>query len=71
MAASLFVASRWHDEEALHQALYFALLNAIPEDVSIAADSPIVLAVEEAWISEVRALTADQGKLARLWASDD
>ena len=71
IAASLFVVSTSHDEEELHQAVYFALVNAIPEDVAVASDSPVVLGVEEAWISQTRALIADQAELARLWLSDE
>ena len=53
--------SAWHDDEALHNVLYRALV-AIPEDVSTEADSPVILAVERSWISEVRRLVADQDR---------
>ena len=69
--ADRFVMSTAHDTEPLHDVLYFALTNAIPEDVSAPEDSPVVMAVEEAWIAEVRALIADQEELARLWVGRD
>jgi hypothetical protein len=63
--------STWHDDEPLHNLLFFALVNAVPEDVSIAGDSPVVLAIEEAWIADVRTLVADQDELARLLVADE
>ena len=54
-------------------ALFTLALSVLAVGIGLvtAADSPVVLAVEEAWIPEVRALIADQGELARLWANDD
>jgi hypothetical protein len=69
MAADVFVTSTWHRDAPLHEALYFALVVAIPEEAE-AASSPVVLAVEPEWLAEVRALIADQDELARLWTSD-
>lgn len=66
IAADRFVMSTWHDDWPLHDVLYFALTQAIPEDVLVAGNSPIVLAIEEAWVADVRRLIADQDELARL-----
>lgn len=63
-----FVMTTWHPEDALHEALYFALVAAIPDEVE-AADSPVVIAVERRREAEVRSLLADQDELGRRWAS--
>jgi hypothetical protein len=62
------VMSSWHADESLAEALYFALFDAWPDEEAFpnAYESPIVLAVEEAWLAEVRRLVADQDELKRL-----
>ena len=69
IAADRLVMTTWHEKESLPEALYFALVNAIPEDV-VPAQSPVILAVQEPWVMEVRRLVADQDELARLWVSE-
>jgi hypothetical protein len=59
-----FVMSTWHSEDALHEALYFALALAVPDEVA-PAESPVVIAVEQRWESEVRALLAEQDEQRR------
>jgi hypothetical protein len=63
--ADRFVMTTCDPEESLADALYFALVDSIPEDVP-AGESAAVLAVEEPWLAEVRRLVADQDELARL-----
>jgi hypothetical protein len=69
IAADVFVMSTWHPDDLLHEALYLALVVAIPEHAE-AANAPVVLAIEAAWLAEVRGLIADQDALARLFTSD-
>ena len=70
IAADRFVMSTWHTEESLADALYFALVDALPEEVSDLATSPVILAVEAPWVAEARRLVADQGELARRRATE-
>ena len=62
--------SSWHAEESQPEALYFALVNSIPEEVSDPTESAAILAVQGRWVSEVRRLVADQDELARLWVAE-
>ena len=55
----------------MHEVLYHALSNPIPEEVPMAADSPVVLAVEDPRIADVRRQVAGQEALARFWVADD
>jgi hypothetical protein len=64
IAGDTFVMSSWHSEDALHEALYFALALAVPDEVA-AAESPVVIAVEQRWEGEVRALLAAQDERRR------
>jgi hypothetical protein len=61
------VMSTGHDGELLAEALYFALYDAWPDDEAFpdSGDAPVVLAVEEPWLGEVRSLVADQEELVR------
>ena len=66
--------STWHADETLPEALYFALTLAFPDSEatrSVGDRAPVVLAVAEQWIEEVRALVADQEELNRLFAERD
>ncbi|HEU5372450.1 MAG TPA: hypothetical protein VFU51_08695 [Gaiellaceae bacterium] len=69
IAADRFVMSTCH-RESLADALYFALVDSILEDVS-ATESATILAVEPPWLAEVRRLVADQDELARLWGAEE
>lgn len=71
IATDRFVMSTWHSDEELHDALYFVLVTAIPEQVSKPAESAVILAVEDPWIAEVRRLVGDQEELSRLWVRDE
>src|SRR5438105_58263 len=53
IAADHFVMSSWHAKESLPGALYFALVNSIPEEVSDPAESAAVLAAQRPWVTEV------------------
>lgn len=68
IAADRFVMSTWHTDESLASALYFALMDAWPDDDAFpkSDDAPIVFAVQEPWITDVRSLLADQKALVRL-----
>lgn len=70
IAADRFVMTTCDPEESIADALYSALVDSVPEDVS-AGESAAVLAVEEPWLVEVRRLVADQDELARLWVAED
>jgi hypothetical protein len=70
ISAGRFVMSSWHAEESLAEALYVTLVNSIPEQVTNAADSAAILAVEAPWIADVRRLVANQDELARLWVAE-
>jgi hypothetical protein len=70
IAADRFVMSTWHADESLAEALYFALVNALPEEVSDPTASAVILAVEEPWIAQIRHLVSDQDELARLWVAE-
>jgi hypothetical protein len=66
--------STWHADETLPEALYFALTLAFPDsDATRSRDdrAPVVLAVAEQWIEEVRALIGDQDELNRLFTERD
>jgi hypothetical protein len=71
LESSHFVMSTWHERDPLYEAVYFALVLAVPEDAAEAAESPVVLAVADRWLPEVRRLVADQDELARLWVSEE
>jgi hypothetical protein len=68
IAADRFVMSSWHASEPLSEALYFALFDAWPDDEAFpdATTAPIILAVEEPWLTQVRQLVANQEELVRL-----
>ncbi len=67
--------STWHAADTLPEAMYFALVlahNDEPEDKRpINVSSPVVLAAQEKFVAEVRALVADQAELARLLIGDE
>lgn len=68
------MVSTSHAEETLPEALYFALTLAFPGSDALRPGSdraPVVLAVEDRWIVEVRALVADQEELGRLFTERD
>lgn len=71
--ANRFVLSSWHSDEALSDALWFALCDAWPDEDEFpsAAAAAVVLAVEELWLAEVRRLVADPERLTRLALGDD
>jgi len=71
--AERFVMSSWHNDEALAEALWFALCDAWPDEDAFpsAAGAPVVLAVEESWLAEVRRLMADQDELTKLVIGDE
>jgi hypothetical protein len=66
--ADRLVMSTWHSDESLAEALYFALYNAWPDDDQFpnTEDAPVVLAVDEPWLTAVRRLVADQDELVRV-----
>ncbi|MFL5914873.1 MAG: hypothetical protein ACJ752_04450 [Gaiellaceae bacterium] len=70
IGADRFVMSTSHADESLAEALYFALVDALPEEVSDSTASAAILAVEQPWIPEVRRLVSDQEELARLWVAE-
>jgi hypothetical protein len=70
IGADRFVMSTSHADDSLAETLHFALVYALPEEVSDSAASAAILAVEQPWIPEVRRLVSDQEELARLWEAD-
>jgi hypothetical protein len=66
--------STFHADETLPEALYFVLTLAFPDSDAtrtVGDRAPVVLAVADRWIEEVRALIADQDELNRLFVERD
>jgi hypothetical protein len=67
------VMSTWHPNESLIEALYYALIVAMPENEDErrpANRSSVVAVVQRPWLAETRSLLSDQEQLSRLASSD-